>query len=223
VTNCLPGGLDAAETAGFEQIIAQQRRLETGQQVFRIGDPFRSLFAIQTGHLKTSVLDVQGREHVLNFHLPGEIIGVDAIYLNRYVTTAIALTPATVCELPFEELRRFGRGHTALEARMFSVFSRAAFHMDSLAVDSTVAERLAAFLLGLLARSRARGQQQLVLELAMDRSDIANHLRVAPETVSRELTKFHKDGLLEVEGKQITVRNLERLRQLASTVNPYAW
>ena len=221
--NCLPGGLAAADVAEFEGLIARQRRLAPQQTLFQLGEPFHALFAIQSGYLKTGVLDVQGREHVLNFHLPGEIVGVDAIYLSRYVTTATALTAATICELPFEALRQLARRHAGLEERMYHTFSRAAFHISSLAVDSSAAERLAAFLLGLLARSRARGQRNLRLELPMDRQDIANHLRIAPETVSRMLTKLAADGLIEVDGKQIGIRDLDRLRALASSVNPYAW
>lgn len=221
--NCLPGSLSAAQAAGFEKLVARQQHLAPQQALFRIGDAFHVLYAIQSGYLKTWVLDVQGREHVLNFHLPGEVIGVDAIYLNRHVTTATALTAATVCELPFDRLREFAHNHPQLEERMYQTFSRATFHFSSLAVDSSAPERLAAFLLGLLARSRARGQRDLVLDLPMDRQDIANHLRIAPETVSRMLTRLAADGLIDVDGKQIRIRDLARLRELASSVNPYAW
>jgi CRP/FNR family transcriptional regulator len=221
--NCLPGGLHTGELAQFERLVMRQHRLVPQQALFRLGDSFHALYAIQDGHLKTSVLDAQGREHVLNFHLPGEIIGVDAIYLNRHVTSATALTAAVVCELPFDELRRFARRHVELDDRMYQTFSRATFHVSSLAVDSSAAERLAAFLIGLLARCRARGQRTTVLELAMDRQDMANHLRIAPETVSRVLTKLAADGLIAVDGRHIDIRDVDKLRQLASSVNPYAW
>lgn len=221
--HCLPGGLAETHRADFERLVIRQRRLGPQQTVFCLGDPFNALYAIQHGFLKTSVRDGLGREHVLNFHLPGEIIGMDAIYLNRHVTSATALTPAVVCELAFEELRRFARQHVDLDDRMYQTFSRATFHISSLAVDSSAAERLAAFLLGLLARCRARGQNTMALDLAMDRQDIANHLRVAPETVSRVLTKLAADGLIAVDGRHIEIRNLDGLRQIASSVNPYAW
>jgi CRP/FNR family transcriptional regulator len=223
VANCLPGGLTAGDRAAFEHLIVRQHRLAPQQSLFRLGDSFHALYAIQDGHLKTSVLDAQCREHVLNFHLPGEIVGVDAIYLNRHVTGATALTAAVVCELPFDELRRFARQHVNLDDRMYQTFSRATFHISSLAVDSSAAERLAAFLLGMLARYRARGQRTMVLELAMERQDIANHLRIAPETVSRVLSRLVADGLIAVDGRHIDIRDVDKLRQLASSVNPYAW
>src|SRR3546814_6283632 len=65
--------------------------LHAGEHVFRVGDPFEAIAAVRAGTVKTYVVDRDGREHVLGFHFPGEVIGLDAIDGDTYPCNAVAL------------------------------------------------------------------------------------------------------------------------------------
>jgi CRP/FNR family transcriptional regulator len=77
---------------------------------------------------------------------------------------------------------------------------------------------MAAFLVGLSRRLAARGFSPNRFQLTMARTDIANYLRLAPETVSRVLKRFQQDGLLGVDRREIELTGRETLEALAGPV-----
>lgn len=212
---CLPMGLDHADISRLEDIVATRGPLHEGDHLFRVGEPFRALYAVRSGHVKTYLVDDDGGEQVLGFHLPGELVGLDAIYPNAHQCNAMVLDTASVCEMPYADVARLALEVPGLQQQMFRLMSKdigGAFH---LAGDHTAEERLASFLLSLSSRLKARGYSSTHLILAMPRRDIANYLRLATETVSRVFTRFEKDGLIAVERREVRIRDAERLRQVA--------
>jgi CRP/FNR family transcriptional regulator len=218
---CLPGNLSEEQTLRFETAVMRSRPLAAGDHLFRVGDPFRWMFAVHTGCFKTYAVDSEGREHVLSFHFASEIIGVDAIYPERHVSNCIALVDSLVCYLPFAAVTRMAHDMPELQSQLFRLLSRDLLSITSMAGDFTAEERLAAFLVMVSARLRARGQSPQQLELAMSRQDIANYLRLAPETVSRILARFQKSGLVTADRKQITLTNPDGLAEMCACMNPY--
>jgi CRP/FNR family transcriptional regulator len=78
----------------------------------------------------------------------------------------------------------------------------------------TSEEKLATYLLSLSKRFELRGFSAKQFVLTMSRSDIANHLGLAVETISRVFTKFQDDGLIKTEGKVVSLAEIERLQAL---------
>jgi CRP/FNR family transcriptional regulator len=220
-TRCLPGTLDADQTRQFEHGVQRCRTLRTGEHLFRVGDPFRSIFAVHSGCLKTQTVDAEGREHVMAFYFPGEIIGVDAVYPERYVSSAIALSASAVCILPYPALTSLARGMPGLQTQLLRMLSRDMLGNSSMAGNFTAEERLAAFLVMVSARLSKGEPESPDLDLAMSRQDIANFLRLTPETVSRILAKFQKRGLVKADRKHITLLDPDGLAELAACMNPY--
>src|SRR3546814_18995750 len=74
---------------------------------------------------------------------------------------------------------------------------------------------MAAFLMALSRRFAARGFSAHRFTLTMARTDIANYLRLAAETVSRVLRRFQTDGLIRVDRREVELTDTERLSALA--------
>ncbi len=89
-----------------------------------------------------------------------------------------------------------------------------------LAGDYTADERLAAFLLDLARRYASRGFSPRSFRLVMPRADVANHLRLAAETVSRALRRFRDRGLIRVDGREIELVDAQQLERLARNLLP---
>jgi CRP/FNR family transcriptional regulator len=83
-----------------------------------------------------------------------------------------------------------------------------------LAADHSADERVAAFLVDLANRFEARGFSGTRLHLSMSRSDIANYLRLAADTVSRVLGRFRTQKLIRSEGRELELLDPEGLRQV---------
>lgn len=219
--HCLPGGLDAAGALRFEHAVQRCRSLAAGEHLLRVGDPFRALFAVESGCFKSYTVDAEGREHVMTFHFAGEIVGIDAICPGRHVSSCVALGPSRACVLPYGPLTRLSREMPELQDQLLRMLSRHVIGTASMAGDFSAAERLAGFLVMVAARLRRKEQPRANLDLAMSRQDIANYLRLAPETVSRILARFEKNGLVKADRKRIALLDADGLSEIAACMNPY--
>ncbi len=211
---CLPLGLNREDVGKLERLIEPRATLHADDHLFRVGDPFRAIYAVRSGYLKTYLVDDGGREQVLGFHLPGELIGLDAIYPERHQCNAVALDTASVCDLPFHSIESLAGSIPSLQRSMFRLMSKELGESHALAGDLSAEERLAAFLSSLASRLKARGYSETRLTLAMPRRDIANFLALATETVSRVFTRFEKDGLIHVDRREVTLLDVDRLHAL---------
>lgn len=215
---CLPGGYDKPALAKLHMIIEHVGPFPAGTHAFRVGDPFNAVYAVRAGTVKTYLVDDQGREQVLGFHLPGELVGLNAIHPQRYPCNAVALDEVTLCRFSFNAMAALAAQVPDLQATLFRLLSEDIGKSSLLAGDFSADERLAAFLLRMSERYAARGYSATRFRLTMSRTDIANYLRLATETVSRVLQRFDHDGLIAVDRREIELREPARLRQLARSV-----
>jgi CRP/FNR family transcriptional regulator len=211
---CLPVGLESAELDQLDAIIERKRPLSRGEHLFHTEEPFQAIYAVRAGSLKTYASSEDGQEQVMGFHLPGELIGLDAIARNHYPLSARALETTSVCEIPFSNLEDLSRQLPGLQHELLRVMSRE-IHDDEqnmlILGQKSAEERLAAFLIGLSNRFRRRGFSANQFNLSMSRGDIGNYLGLALETVSRLFTRFQNDGLLRVDRKHIELLDRDRL------------
>jgi CRP/FNR family transcriptional regulator len=201
----------------LEDIVRHTRPLHRGDLLFRSGDRFRSLYVVKTGSLKSFAPSPEGGEQVLGFHLPGEVIGLDAIDRRTHVCYAKVLETSSICEVPFQRLAQLTAIIPSLQHQMYRLLSKEIGHdTDMLLLGKKSAEeRLAAFLLDMSKRLQRRGLSPTDFHLSMSRHEIGNYLGLAVETVSRIFTRFQDDRLLGVERKHIELFDLDALETLA--------
>ncbi|MFQ5937990.1 MAG: fumarate/nitrate reduction transcriptional regulator Fnr [Acidiferrobacterales bacterium] len=215
---CLPRGLNQSEVEQLNRIIRRRRPVPRGDYVFQVGDPSQSLYAVHSGCVKTCTPTSDGHEQILGFHLPGELVGLDALESDNHLCGAIAMETVHVCELPLAQLEEMCHRLPGLPHRILRLIGRevAAKHAMLLLLGKRSAEeRLATFLLNLASRFKQRGFAEKEFNLSMPRDDIANYLGLARETVSRLLTRFQLEGLLSVQHRRVHIRNMNRLQALS--------
>jgi CRP/FNR family transcriptional regulator, anaerobic regulatory protein len=215
---CLPVGIDQSDLAEVDRIIKRRRPTQRGDQLFATGDKFRSIYAVRSGSLKTSVLTEDGSEQVTGFFLPGEIVGLDAIATGVHTCVARALETTSVCEIPYDELETIGARIPSLPRQLLRIMSREMHHDQLLLLllgKRSADERLAAFLFSLSQRFGLRGYSPSEFNLSMSRNDIGNYLGLAVETVSRLFSRLQEDGILEVHSRHVQLRDISRLQALA--------
>ena len=214
---CMPMGLGAEDLARIDELVATRRRVRRGAALFRSGDPFTALYAIRTGFFKTCLTAEDGRDQVTGFQMAGEIIGLDGIVNDRHNCDAVALEDAEVCVMPFDRISELSREVGALQGHLHRVMSREIVreHGVMLLLGTMRAEeRLAAFLLNLMQRLKARGFSSSEVVLRMTREEIGNYLGLTLETVSRTFTRFMQDGLVDVRQRHVQILDAAKLRAL---------
>lgn len=217
---CLPAGVDKAALRELHVLVQHTGPYRNGEHIFRRGEPFAAIFAVRGGVAKTRLLDDTGNEQVLGFHLPGEMIGLDAIHPDKYPCDAIALDTVYVCRFSFAALTTLATRIPEVQQKLFRMLSADIGRATQLAGDHSADERLAAFLLDMGRRYAARGFSPRSFRLVMPRADIANHLRLAAETVSRVLRRFCDQRLVRVDGREVELLDAQALQKLARNLLP---
>ncbi len=215
---CLAEGMDKRSLMDLHVLVEHVGPFHAGEHIFREGDPFEAIAAVRAGTVKTYMIDRDGREHVLGFHLPGEVIGLDAIDGETYPCNAVALDTAMLCRFSFPKIAVLASKLPGLQRHLFRLLSRDIGRAALLAGDWSADQRMAAFLMGLSRRLAARGFSANRFQLTMARTDIANYLRLAPETVSRVLRRFQKDDLLLVDRREVELLDRDQLAALADPI-----
>ena len=215
---CLSEGMDQSALMDLHVLVEHVGPLRTGEHVFREGDPFEAIAAVRAGTVKTYVIDRDGNEQVLGFHLPGEVIGLNAIDGDRYPCNAVALDTVMLCRFSFPRISVLAARLPGLQRHLFRLMSRDIGRASLLAGDYSADQRMAAFLVGLSRRLAARGFSPDRFQLTMARTDIANYLRLAPETVSRVFKRFQEDGLIQVDRRELELLDRRQLETLAASM-----
>ena len=215
---CIPLGLNSDELDELDNIIERKKPIQKGQELFKAGEPLKSLYAIRAGTVKSYTITEQGDEQITGFHLAGDLIGFDAINTGNHPSFAQALETAMVCEIPYEVLDDLSGKMPRLRQQIMRLMSseiNGDQQMILLLSKKTAEERLASFLHGLSTRFSERGFSAKEFRLSMTRGDIGNYLGLTVETVSRLLGRFQKNSLIEVDGKYIRILDAVELADLA--------
>ncbi len=209
----------AGAIASMDPLIVAHRRVARGAQLFRSGESFRSLFSVRSGFFKTVVVTSDGREQVTGFHLDGDVIGLDGIGTRRHTSDAVALENSEVCVLPFDRLGALAMEVPELHNRLHGIMSREIVREHSVMLmlgSMNAEERVAAFLVDLMERLRARGWSGCETVLRMTRNEIGSYLGLTLETVSRAFSVLAAEGIIRVKLRHIQIIDAERLRRVST-------
>lgn len=215
---CLPFTLNDNELDQLDTIIDRKRPVHKNDKIYRDGEELHSLYAIRTGTFKTYTINSQGEEQITGFHLPGDLLGFDAIADAQHPSFASALETSMICEIPYNTLDNLSSTMPKLRKQILKLMSdeiKTDQEMLSLLNRKNAEQRLATFVVMLSTRYKARNLSPYEFRLAMTRGDIGNYLGLTVETISRLLNRFDKQGLLNVNGKFITINDLEALKSVA--------
>jgi CRP/FNR family transcriptional regulator len=216
---CLPVGLKSQDLARLDELVARRRSVPRGEALFRNGERFEALYAVRTGFFKTCVGSEDGRDQVTGFQMAGELLGLDGISSDHHHCDAIALEDSSVCVIPYAQLEDLSREFSVLQHQFHKIMSREIVRDHGVMLllgNMRAEERLAAFLLNLTQRLRARGFSSSSLVLRMTREEIGSYLGLKLETVSRAFSRFHEDGLLEVKQRQLRILDQDGLQALVN-------
>jgi CRP/FNR family transcriptional regulator len=216
---CLPMGLEDADIDRLDKIIGKRRRLERDDPLYRMGEPFRNLYAVRFGHFKSYQINAAGEAQITGFQMAGELLGMDAIGADVHHCDAVALEDSEVCEIPFTHLEDLFGHVPALLRHFHRIMSREITREQNVMLllgNMRAEQRFAVFLVNLSARYAARGYSSTRFQLRMSREDIGNYLGLTIESISRLLSRFKKLGLVQVDKREVELLEPARLKAMAA-------
>ncbi|MEH6811877.1 MAG: fumarate/nitrate reduction transcriptional regulator Fnr [Motiliproteus sp.] len=213
-TGCQPFTLPPDESEKLERIVEASPALKKGTHLFHQGDPFMSIFTVRAGTLKTYTVTNEGEEQITGFYFPGEVVALGGIGNDEHPMSAKTLETTSVLEYSYQQLDALAGQIPSLRTQLINCLSkeiREEQQMMLLLSKKTAEQRVATFLYKLSIRFKLRGYSATLFRLSMSRNEIGNYLGLAVETVSRIFTRFQKQQLINVEGKEIEILTLDRL------------
>lgn len=210
---CLPGGMTGSDVERLDSLMFGRRKVKAGRTLYCEGERFQFIYAVRSGTFKSSLTLADGREQVSAFHMAGELMGLDGVAQGKHASSATALEDTEVCAIPYAHLTELAEGNfgTHVVSRLMSREIVREHSLMMLLGSMNAEERLAAFLLNLSQRLKARGYSASEFHLRMSRAEIGSYLGMTLETVSRTFSAFQQQNLLEVDKRHIRIIDLDGL------------
>lgn len=216
---CFGHGAGRAGLRQLDQAVERRFWLEPGGLLYCIGDPFKSLYAIRSGCLKSSLRNATGREQIAGFHIKGDIVGVGGISTRNYILTLTALERSEICEVHFERLEELAQRIPSVNHRLVEILARyqgRGYAIGLLLRERSADARLAGFLLDFSRRLAVLDCDPFNFKLPMPRSDLASHLALNASTISKAFARLEQRGIAKVSGRAIKLANVRELQALAT-------
>ncbi|QTL34548.1 MULTISPECIES: FNR family transcription factor [Pseudoalteromonas] len=216
---CLPFSLNGSEMDKLDEIIERKKPLHKGDFLFESGSELNAIFAVRSGSFKSYTISEQGDEQITGFHLAGDLVGFDAINKMQHQSFAQALETSMVCEIPFDTLDELAGKLPKLRQQIMRLMSSEINYDQEMLLllnKKTAEERLATFIYNLSNRFGERGFSRKEFRFTMTRGEIGNYLGLTVETISRLLSRFQKAEIIKVEGKFITILDIDELAKAAA-------
>lgn len=188
------------------------------QVIFNEGSHSNGLYCVNKGQIKISKTGVDGREQIIHFAKKGDVMGYRALLSGEtFAATATAIDDSTICFIPRSELLSLMERNTGLGMKFMMLLCHKVEELGEQATSlshRTVRERLAQSLL-LLKQSFGLKEDRKTLDVQLSREDLASFVGTATESLIRMLSEFKEDGMVELTGKQIVLKDIPKLIRLS--------
>jgi len=199
--------------------LLKRMKLEPHETLFRAGEPNQHLYLVRDGQIKLTALSSDGREQIIGLGLSGHLIGFDNVRDTAHTYSAVALTTAHVCRIANADMMKILTENPDAMLRVINVLNEELGRAQSvirLLGHKTSSERVAAFLLSLLPPGKHNGEP-LDVPLPLSRQEMAELLGLTIETVSRHMSEFKREGVIDAPRGMVRILDSPRLQELAGT------
>ena len=217
---CQLAGLGDTNTQVLDSVVNRRKQISKNQVLFDANDKFRGIFAVKSGAFKTIMHSNDETAQILDFHIPGELIGLDALNAKNYLHRVIASENSSICEMDLDALVKLDDKFIDFQSSLILALAKKVRldQYQALLISAKTAEqRLAIFLTGLATRFQQHGLAARQFKLPISRKDIANYLGMAAETVARTFKAIEEKGLIESHARNVKLVKIEELTKLAGS------
>lgn len=187
--------------------------------IFREGDLVSSMYLLQSGKVKLSVINEDGKELITEWLGAGDYFGYRSMFTEKYHTlTATVSEDAELCVIPKAEFMNLIDSNHEVASVFIKMLSKDLEEREQELIDlayNTVRKRVADSLLKLKERYQEDNQQGK-FTMVIPRGDLASMVGTAKESVIRFLSEFKDEGLISIQGSSITILDEKKLLECAN-------
>lgn len=192
--------------------IGQPLSFRKGEHIFSAEDKAGGFYYVKCGEVRVFKMDAQGKEVEVVRLGPGGFLGEAVVFVSSvYPVYAQAVTDADTLYFATEDVQRKIKEEASVARFFIDLLAQKCVTLSSRieALElQTVRQRLAQYLL-----SRCSREHDCMVELRTTKTELAKILGTIGETLSRNLKQMQDEGLIEVKGQNIFVKNCAKLRE----------
>ncbi|HSD06748.1 Crp/Fnr family transcriptional regulator [Flavobacterium sp.] len=219
---CIVRELSSLKALNKEELIKiseckTSKIIKKGENIFEEGENVNGIFCVKDGVCKLTKLSPNGKDHIVKLVAKGELLGQRSMISDEPANlSAIALEDMQVCFIPKNEMLGFFEQNNQFSMNVMKTIcgdlKSSDEHMVNMAQKS-VKERLAETLIYLHETFGTHTDGSLKIQLSRD--ELASMIGTATESCIRLLSDFKKLDLIELIGKKIVLKDINKLRKLA--------
>jgi CRP/FNR family transcriptional regulator len=195
-----------------------------GELLFSEGEPGHGLHMIARGKVRVFKTSVGGREQVLSINQAGESVAELPVFDGgEYAVSAMALEETEVAFISRQDFQSFCMDHPEVAMKMLTMVGARLRRMMGIIEQlsfTTVRERLVSVLVKLAETEGRQTERGLEFVLPANHQELASQLGTVRELVSRNLMRLQSEGLVEVDARQIVVRDFGGLAKIIGWPSP---
>jgi len=204
----------------LQQLAARtvRKRFSSGELLFSEGDPCNGLHIIAAGRVRIFKASVGGREQVLAVNNPGETVAELPVFDGGpYPASAIAVEGTEIAFISRRDFQAYCIEHPEVALKVLAVAGARLRRLVGIVEDlsfTTIRQRLVSVLINLAEREGKSTARGIEIQLPGSHQELANQLGTVRELISRNLMRLQAEGLLEVDARQIVVKDMHGLSAL---------
>jgi CRP/FNR family transcriptional regulator, cyclic AMP receptor protein len=195
---------------------AVPRHYAAGEIVFGEGEPCLGLYVVESGHVRIFKSSSGGREHVLSVDGPGGSVAELPVFDGgSYPASVAAIDDATLLFISKQDFHALCLAHPQVALKVLRVVGARLRRLVGIIEElsfTTVRHRLASFLLRQAEKEGKRKNGGVEILLPPSHQEFAAQIGTVRELVSRNLSRLQAEGVLEIDGRSLLIRDLKALQ-----------
>lgn len=181
-----------------------------GDYLCHEGDFSSKLFILNEGKVKLSKINKDGKEQILRILSGGAFFGEYYLFSDKepYNFSAIAISDVKICTLSKSDMDILLKDHPDINVKILQEISRRLIQTENLAQNLSTKDtgsKVAYILLQLAEKYGRVEDDQIIMEIPINREEMANYAGVTRETMSRKLSSFEQAGTISTKGNKIII------------------
>lgn len=200
-----------------------RKNLSTGQLLFSEGEPCHGLHIIAHGKIRIFKTSAGGREQVLAVNVPGESVAELPVFDGGpYPASAVAIEDSEIAFISQRDFHSYCLEHPEVALKVLAVVGARLRRLVGIIEElsfTTIRQRLIAALVKLAQSEGKKTERGVEFQLPASHQELANQLGTVRELISRNLMRLQAEGLLDVDARQIVVKDMKGLSALLETAS----
>jgi CRP/FNR family transcriptional regulator, cyclic AMP receptor protein len=213
-------GLSEGELAFLAQR-AVPRRYSAGETVFSEGEACTGLYVVETGHIRIFKSSAGGREQVLSIDGPGSSVAELPVFDGgAYPASVVAVEDAALLFVSKQDFQALCLAHPQVALKVLKVVGARLRRLVGIIEElsfTTVRSRLASFLLRLARKEGKPAPHGMEVILPSSNQELAAQIGTVRELVSRNLSRFQAEGLIQMDGRSVVIVDPKKLESELSS------